>query len=108
MANIGYTEPPCDPPEVSRAFQEAEMSKDPTRKYECKFHYLQSDFKRFFSFFLCADLDHPADIQYVTRNFTPPVYSKFNSFHTGFTPVSLLLVHSLSVEKSLLVFLNLW
>ncbi|CAI8043568.1 Protein archease [Geodia barretti] len=39
----GYTEPPCDPPEVSRAFQQAEMNKDPTRKYEY--------------------LDHPADIQ---------------------------------------------
>lgn len=32
----GYTEPPCDPPEVSRAFQQAEMGRDSTRKYECK------------------------------------------------------------------------
>ena len=30
------TEPPCDPPEVSRAFQQEEMDRDSTRKYECK------------------------------------------------------------------------
>ena len=80
----GYTEPPCDSAEVSRAFQQAEMSKDSTRKYECK--PCCREIPQLPAFPL--DLDHPADIQYVAREFVHPLYSIFNSFLTGFMPVS--------------------
>ena len=34
--HMASSEAPCDPPEVSRAFQSEAMANDPSRKYECK------------------------------------------------------------------------
>ena len=36
QGHMASSEAPCDPPEVSRAFQSEAMANDPSRKYECK------------------------------------------------------------------------
>jgi len=67
MAESSKSEPPCDLPEVSRAYQQRmQIQQNPNRKYECKLvkpvqFYLQS-FTSSVCFFF-PDLDHPADIQ---------------------------------------------